>query len=472
MNVDLATAAAWAVPFVPFGAAAAWAAWYKRTPKGCAAAALAAAQLPFTYRVRDADSSGPVLRVRVDTPQSVSAWAGKAEQIASAFGRPHAHVEAVDGGVELFMLQHARTVWDALPKWESATPDSVPVLRSVPVARDAYGRPWRAPVLGAHWLVIGATGSGKGSVIWSAVQQLASGVRDGTVQLWGVDPKGGVELGFAEQMFHRVVFNGADPTVWEADLASLLNDAREAMDTRLERMRGTSRLHEPTRSEPLIVVIVDEFLTLTLGIADRAVRQSIERDLTMLLSKGRAAGVAVIACAQLAQKDALSANLRDLFPLRVGLRMTDPVQVDMTLGADARKSGASCHTIPDSHPGVAYVIGETGAPRLVRFPWVPDDAVRAMAVKFTPPSLAPMPTPTRPLPPAPDDVEDGTPQKQEPSKGEVLRALIVEHPSWSQTQLAEAAGVSRRTVGRVVKEMEADAAVPATHTSAPAVLGP
>ncbi|MFU8855350.1 hypothetical protein ACNAW0_30970, partial [Micromonospora sp. SL1-18] len=42
---------------------------------------------------------------------------------------------------------------------------------------------------------MGATGSGKGSVIWSVVRSLAAGVASGLVQIWGLDPKGGMELG-------------------------------------------------------------------------------------------------------------------------------------------------------------------------------------------------------------------------------------------------------------------------------------
>jgi S-DNA-T family DNA segregation ATPase FtsK/SpoIIIE len=41
----------------------------------------------------------------------------------------------------------------------------------------------------------GATGSGKGSVIWAVVRAFAGGVGTGLVQLWGLDPNGGMELG-------------------------------------------------------------------------------------------------------------------------------------------------------------------------------------------------------------------------------------------------------------------------------------
>ncbi len=65
----------------------------------------------------------------------------------------------------------------------------------MPVGVVEDGAPWALPVLGTHLLVAGATGAGKGSVVWSLIRGLAPAIRDGSVQLWVVDPKGGMELG-------------------------------------------------------------------------------------------------------------------------------------------------------------------------------------------------------------------------------------------------------------------------------------
>ena len=40
----------------------------------------------------------------------------------------------------------------------------------------------------------GATGSGKGSVIWSIIGGLVDKIAAGLVELWVVDPNGGMEL--------------------------------------------------------------------------------------------------------------------------------------------------------------------------------------------------------------------------------------------------------------------------------------
>ncbi|EUA56387.1 ftsK/SpoIIIE family protein [Mycobacterium xenopi 4042] len=52
-----------------------------------------------------------------------------------------------------------------------------------------------APRVGQHILIAGATGAGKGSVLWSLIAGLAPHVKTGRVRLCVIDPKGGMELG-------------------------------------------------------------------------------------------------------------------------------------------------------------------------------------------------------------------------------------------------------------------------------------
>ena len=68
-------------------------------------------------------------------------------------------------------------------------------LDAVPVGVTEDGETWCLAVSGgAHTLVAGCTGSGKGSVMSSLLRGLAPGIRDGLVEVWAVDPKGGMEL--------------------------------------------------------------------------------------------------------------------------------------------------------------------------------------------------------------------------------------------------------------------------------------
>ena len=219
----------------------------------------------------------------------------------------------------------------------------------MPVGITERGDPWRLRLLGSHLLVAGATGAGKGSVLWSLLRGLGAGIRDGSVQVWAVDPKGGMELTPGSGMFTRFAYK--DPEA----MVELLEDAVDVMRERTERLRlAGTRLHEPSTVEPLVVVVVDELATLTAYQSDRELRKRADAALSLLLSQGRAPGVLVVAALQDPGKDIVS--FRDLFPTRVALRLVEDVQVDMVLGRSARQRGAQCDRIPPSLPGVGYVV--------------------------------------------------------------------------------------------------------------------
>ncbi len=108
----------------------------------------------------------------------------------------------------------------------------------------------------------------------------------------------------------------------------------------------------------------------------------------LLLSQGRAVGVSVIAAVQDPSKDVLP--IRQLFSIRVGLRMTESTQTTMVLGAAAREAGAVCDQIPTSTPGVAYVCEDGDAePVRVRAFHVTDPDIDYLATQFAPTSPRP-----------------------------------------------------------------------------------
>ena len=128
-------------------------------------------------------------------------------------------------------------------------------------------------------------------------------------------------------------------------------------------MRGISRQHAPTLTDPLILIVIDELASLTAYQTDRKLRAETEQVLGVILSQGRAVGVSVVACVQDPSKDVIS--FRQLFPTRIGLRMSEPSQAGMALGAGARERGALCDLISDKQPGVGYV-AEDGSADIVR----------------------------------------------------------------------------------------------------------
>jgi S-DNA-T family DNA segregation ATPase FtsK/SpoIIIE len=168
------------------------------------------------------------------------------------------------------------------------------------------------------------------------------------------------------------------------------------MQARLLAMRdprrpgGPVRTHAPTVAEPLVLIVVDEVSAIT-AYAPTAIRTRVENALSLLLSQGRAAAVAVVVATQDPRKETLA--VRDLIPYRVGLRTVEPV-ADLILGAGARARGARTEQIAPELPGVGYVLVEGGTePVRCRFAYVDDDTLQALADRY-----APRPEPTVPGP--------------------------------------------------------------------------
>jgi hypothetical protein len=77
--------------------------------------------------------------------------------------------------------------------------------------------------------------------------------------------------------------------------------------------------------------------------------------------------------------------VRQLFTVRVGLRLTEATQTAMVLGQVARHAGAECDLIADTTPGVGYVmIDGTAQPQRVRAFHVTDPDITDLTTRFSP----------------------------------------------------------------------------------------
>ena len=247
-----------------------------------------------------------------------------------------------------------------------------------PSASGDDAKPWRFRVEGTHALIAGATGAGKGSVLWSLIHGLSPAIREGWVQVWALDPKGGMELGLGRGAFAR--FEGGVPEA----MCDLLEEAVDLKTRRsLDLATKGERLHRPSVASPHLVIIIDELATLS-AFAERTVVRRIEHALGLLLTQGRAVGITVIAAVQDPGKDVVS--WRDLFPTRIAMRLDNPIQVDMVLGDGARERGAQADHISELTPGVAYVRVEGSRDvRRVRSAYLTDADVLALSTSLTRP---------------------------------------------------------------------------------------
>ena len=341
--------------------------------------------LPKITRVRSSGSVDEVT-VKMMPGQTLDDWTRNTPRLAQTFGVVEARVRSVPGHPRYLTLWFL--VYDPLlsPVAPFDHADAAPDLAGLPVALREDGLTYKLKLLGTHLLIVGATGSGKGSVLWSTLNAIAPAIRDRLVEVWAVDPKGGMELAPGAGLFARFAYGDANTAEWERDFAELLEAAVDVMRRRQTALRGKTRLHSPRVDEPLVLVVVDELASLTAYCNDRDAKRRIATALSMLLSQGRAVGVSVIGALQDPRKEVLP--FRDLFPTRIALRLSEPEQVSFVLGPGARDRGARCDTIPEALPGVGYVaVDGIAEPVRVRFSHITDPHIDQLAAAYCPGAL-------------------------------------------------------------------------------------
>ncbi|GIF16754.1 FtsK/SpoIIIE domain-containing protein [Actinoplanes teichomyceticus] len=325
--------------------------------------------IPQIQRVRCRAGCDEVT-VRMVTGQIPDDFARASERLAHTFGVRQ--VKAMPGptyATVVLVLMRGDTLHQTI---DPLPVPYLPDFTALPIGVREDGDLYRLRLFGTQVLIVGATGSGKGSVIWSIVRALAGGVGAGVVELWGLDPKGGMELGIGRPLFAR--FASRD----FAEMAAMLEQAAATAQERAARLAGRTRQHEPTPDEPLIVLLIDELANLTAYLTERQLKDRIKAALGIVLTQGRAVGVHVVAAIQDPRKEVLPA--RGLFPTRIGLRLSEPAEVDMVLGDGMRDRGALCDRIPQTQPGVGYVVLEGDpTPMRVRLSFCDDTTVRDMA---------------------------------------------------------------------------------------------
>ncbi|MFS2291446.1 MAG: cell division protein FtsK [Actinomadura sp.] len=337
--------------------------------------------LPSLVRVRSGPTSDRVL-VRMLKGQAPDAWERVAVNLAHGFGATLVRVRDGDRPGRIW-LEFVRTDALAEPIAALPVPDASQVdLRALPIGRCEDGSPWRLRLLGTHVLIAGATGAGKGSVIWSTIRALLPLMRAGLVEVWAIDPKR-MELSFGRVLFERYGRYSDDP---KGGMVDLLEDAASDMNARAEQFAGVTRSFTPSVEFPFRVIVVDELAFLTAYCPDRDLRKRAESALAVLTSQGRSVGYCVIGAQQDARKEVN--NLRNLFPDRIALRLDEDEQVDMILGDGARDRGAladQISPIPHIGAGVGFVrLEAVPDPVRVRAAYVSDADIRQMVALALP----------------------------------------------------------------------------------------
>jgi len=221
-----------------------------------------------------------------------------------------------------------------------------------------------------HNLLIGGEpGSGK-SVALSTI--VAAAALDPSVHLTLLDGKH-VELISWSDIADEFV--GAD----QEGAVGALQDLRDIMDLRYATLAATRRRKMTVNDlEGLHVLVIDELAFYLRG-GQKELRDQFAELLRDLVSRGRAAGIIVVATTQKPSHEIVPTWIRDLFSFRLAMRCTSSDASDTILGQGWASQGFSAATIAPSMRGVGYLLAEGGVPILIMTPYLDDEEIEIIA---------------------------------------------------------------------------------------------
>ena len=241
-------------------------------------------------------------------------------------------------------------------------------LDGVTVGKSVDCRPVRLAVRGSHTLIIGLTGSGKGSAIASIIAALCRCSEPWELSF--VDLKMGTEAAYYEHLITRHAYT-------LQDAATLVDELLDMVRQRATALHGQTRNLEPTAEYPMQILVIDEAAELSAGVDKKTkeLSQHILQALDELLRLGRAWGFSCIAATQDPRVE--SFKLRPRFPQRLCLRVNDEAEAKMCMGNHAIDAGATPWLLSSDKPGACWFAStEGGNPLLFRFRFYTDEEIR------------------------------------------------------------------------------------------------
>jgi S-DNA-T family DNA segregation ATPase FtsK/SpoIIIE len=331
-----------------------------------------AIRVPRIIRVRSYSPSIDTVWIRLVPGQSPATWEAKSVELADALGVVRVAVERVRPQIIALVVERSEPFTEVIDAPVMPAESDMVDLSAVYLGEDEYGADWVEKYTGQHILVAGATGAGKASPVWGSLRSMAPMIRDGLVRPWFVDPKR-IELSRGKDVAFRYA---AEPDDCLALIEEFAEDCR-ATQRRLSA-EGKAKF-VVSRETPLNILVLDELAALlSFGKYHRDIRRLMEE----IGTQGRATGHVMLGAVQEPSKDVVP--VRDLFTVRICLRVTSASHVDMVLGDGARLRGAMADEIPNdpSTAGIGFVIRTRSCvPARVRAAYV-NDAEVAELVDF------------------------------------------------------------------------------------------
>jgi len=253
--------------------------------------------------------------------------------------------------------------------WPALQHERLQLWDPVPVGIDEDGEPVSLLLPEHNLLLGGEPGAGKSAALSMLI---AAAALDPTVTLWCFDGKQ-VELITWQPLAERFVGPDLDQAV------RVLRELHEVLESRFARLLTLGvrkvRAHDGIG---LHLVVIDELAMYLTG-ADRALRAEFTDLLRDLVSRGRAAGIIVLAATQKPGSDIIPTSLRDLFGYRWALRCTTAAASDTILGSGWASGGITASSVDPAHRGVGYLLAEGGTPVRLRAHYLSDELLRLLA---------------------------------------------------------------------------------------------
>ena len=300
---------------------------------------------------------GLSFRLKMPPGLHLEAMVQRLPEIEAALGVHEARVQPVRGDaslVDLVVLRHDALA-ERLVTSELLEASNCSLWEPIPIGLDESGAVVELFLPEHNLLIGGEPGAGKSVALASIVVAAAL---DPTTTLTLLDGKR-VELALWEPIADRFI----GPEIDEA--VEAIDELRELMDDRYQTLLDSKRRKiDAGDTDGLHLVVIDELAFYLRG-GKKESRDRFAEGLRDLVSRGRAAGIVVIAATQKPSHEVVPTWIRDLFSYRLAMRCTSPEASDTILGQGWASQGYSAAMIDPANRGVGFLLAEGGLP--VRF---------------------------------------------------------------------------------------------------------
>jgi DNA segregation ATPase FtsK/SpoIIIE-like protein len=327
-------------------------------------------------KVREVRATPAGHRLKVEIPPG--SHAGKledaAEAIAAAMGVREVRVarDAANAGVAWVSVVRTDTLAGSEPLyWPWLRKEFTSLWEAIPLGIDEDGAPVALRLPWHNMAVGGEPGGGKSGAVNVTV---AAAALDPSVRLILLDGKL-VELAVWRRCAEACV------GVSVADAIDVLKTEQSRMDECYGYLLDSrKRKVEPGDGIPLTMIVIDEQAHYSTS-GDSKETKEFNNRLRDLVSRGRAAGVCVVAATQKPASDIIPTSLRDLFGFRLAFRCATPQASDTILGQGWASRGYSAARIDAANRGVGYLLHEGETPVRLRTYYLSDDDLAMLAAR-------------------------------------------------------------------------------------------